>query len=125
MKTNIVVIIGNVGQAPNVKYTVNGKSVASFSICINDGPKGTDGKYGANWFEVVAFDKLAEIVGEHVDAGSKLCVHGRLTVNKWTDQEGKQQSRVKIVANSLDFLSTRKETEEAAPVAPVAEEVSF
>jgi single-strand DNA-binding protein len=109
---NKVILIGNLGKDPEVKYTPQGTAVARFSLATNERYKDKQGAWQdrTEWHNIVAWQRLAEIVGEYVKKGSKLYIEGRLTTNSWEDQKtGEKKYRTEIVANDLVLLSGRGE----------------
>jgi single-strand DNA-binding protein len=107
---NKVILIGNLGKDPEVKYTPSGVPVAKFSIATNESYKDKGGEWQekTEWHNIVAFQRVAEIVGEYVKKGSKLYVEGRLQTSSWEDkQSGEKKYRTEIVANSIVLLDRR------------------
>ena len=85
-----VLLIGNLGKDPEMKYTPQGKPVATFSLAVSRSWKGNDGEWKdeTEWFRIVAWDKLAETCNEYLRKGSKVYVEGRLQTRKWEGQDG-------------------------------------
>ena len=111
---NKVILIGNLGKDPEVKYTPSGTPVAKFSLATNERYKDKAGEWQerTEWHNIVAWQRLAEIVGEYVKKGSKIYIEGRLQTSSWEDkQSGEKKYRTEIVANDLVLLSGRGETE--------------
>src|SRR6202166_1783912 len=109
---NKVILIGNLGKDPEVKYTQGGMPVAKFSIATNERFKDKDGQWQdrTEWHNVVAFQRLAEIVGEYLKKGGKCYVEGRLSTSSWDDKEtGQKKYKTEIIANDLVLLSGRGE----------------
>jgi single stranded DNA-binding protein len=90
---NKVILVGNVGQDPEVKYTASGVPVAKVSIATNERFKGKNDQWQdrTEWHSVVAWQRLAEIVGEYVHKGSKLYVEGKLQTSTWEDKQNGQK----------------------------------
>ena len=110
---NKVILVGNLGKDPEVKYTPQGTAVARFSLATNERYKDKQGEWQdrTEWHNIVAWQRLAEIVGEYVKKGSKIYIEGRLTTNSWEDQKtGEKKCRTEIVANDLVLLSGRGES---------------
>lgn len=110
---NKVILIGNLGKDPEVKYTPSGTAVAKFSLATNERYKDKAGAWQdrTEWHNIVAWQRLAEIVGEYVKKGSKLYIEGRLQTSSWDDKEsGQKKYRTEVVANDLVLLSGRGET---------------
>lgn len=111
---NKVILIGNLGKDPEVKYTPSGTAVAKFSIATNERYKDKGGEWQdrTEWHNIVAWQRLAEIVGEYVKKGSKLYIEGRLQTSSWEDKEsGQKRYKTEVVANDLVLLSGRGEGE--------------
>jgi single-strand DNA-binding protein len=109
---NKVILLGNLGKDPEVKYTPSGTPVAKFSLATNERYKDKGGEWQerTEWHNIVAWQRLAEIVGEYVKKGSKLYIEGRLQTSSWEDkQSGEKKYRTEIVASDLVLLSGRGE----------------
>jgi len=109
---NKVILVGNLGKDPEVKYTPTGTPVAKFSLATNESYKDKSGQWQerTEWHNIVAWQRLAEIVGEYVKKGSKLYIEGRIQTSSWDDkQTGEKKYRTEIVANDLVLLSGRGE----------------
>lgn len=110
---NKVILLGNVGNAPEVRYTQSGAGVATFSIATSERFKDKDGQQQerTEWHRCKAFGKLAEIVGQYVAKGSKVYAEGQLRTEEWTDKQGQKRSMTGIIVSDLQILSGRKEAE--------------
>jgi single-strand DNA-binding protein len=109
---NKVILVGNLGKDPEVKYTPSGTAVAKFSLATNENYKDKSGQWQerTEWHNIVAWQRLAEIVGEYVKKGSKLYIEGRLQTSSWDDKEtGQKKYKTEIVANELVLLGGRGE----------------
>ncbi len=96
---NKVILVGNVGQDPEVKYTASGVPVAKVSLATNERFKDRNDQWQdrTEWHSVVAWQRLAEIVGEYVREGSKLYVEGKLQTSTWEDrQNGEKKYRTEL-----------------------------
>ena len=107
---NKVILVGNLGNDPDMKYTASGAAVAKISVATKDSWK--DKQTGENqerteWHRVVAFGRLAEIMGEYLRKGSQVYIEGRLQTNKWQDQNGQDRYTTEIVANDMQMLGAR------------------
>jgi single-strand DNA-binding protein len=114
---NKVILLGNVGKDPEVKFLPSGAAVANFSIATSDRYKDKAGEWQerTEWHNVAAFARTAEIVRDYVKKGSKLYVEGRLTTRSWDDKDtGKKVYRTEIMVNDLVLLSGRGEGEGGA-----------
>lgn len=104
---NKVMVIGYLGRDPEMRFTPSGKSVANFSIACSRSWKTANGEIHTEteWFNVVAWEKLAEIAKEYLQKGSRVYVEGRLQSHNWQDSEGRQHKSVEIVARDVLLLS--------------------
>jgi single-strand DNA-binding protein len=109
---NKVILIGNLGQDPEVRYMPQGGAVANLSIATSESWKDkTTGemKEQTEWHRVVIYQRLAEIAGEYLRKGSKVYIEGKLKTRKWQDQQGVERYTTEIVANELQMLDGRGE----------------
>ena len=107
---NKVILIGNLGNDPDMRYMPNGEPVANISIATSEtwNDKNTGEKREkTEWHRVVAYRRTAEIIGQYTRKGSKLYVEGRLQTRKWTDQSGQQRYTTEIVADNIQMLDSR------------------
>ncbi|HZR28297.1 MAG TPA: single-stranded DNA-binding protein [Terriglobales bacterium] len=107
---NKVILIGNLGKDPEVKYTPSGTAVAKFSLATNERYKDKSGEWQdrTEWHNIVVWQRLAEIVGEYVKKGSKIYIEGRLQTSSWEDkQSGEKKYRTEVIANDLVLLGGR------------------
>lgn len=108
---NKVILVGNVGKNPEVKYTPNGVAMAKFSVATNERFKDKSGEWQdrTEWHNVVAWQRLAEIVGEYVQQGAKLYIEGKLQTSSWEDRNnGEKKYRTEIVARDIVLLGSRE-----------------
>lgn len=111
---NIVIVMGNVGVDPEVRYTPSGYAVTSLSIATSESWK--DKQSGemqerTEWHRVVFYNKLAEIVGQYVKKGSKIYVKGSLKTRKWQDQSGQDRYTTEINAEDMQMLDKKGEVD--------------
>lgn len=109
---NKVILVGNVGKDPEVKYSPSGTPIAKFSVATNERFKDRSGEWQerVEWHSIVAWQRLAEIVGEFVTTGSKVYIEGKLQTSSWEDrQSGQTKYRTEIVARDLLFLGSRSD----------------
>ena len=108
---NKVILVGNVGRDPELRYTQSGQPVASFSIATNERFKDRDGNWKdrTEWHRIVAWARLAEICGEYLRKGSQVYVEGRIQTRDWEDKEGNKRQTTEIVALSMQMLGRRGE----------------
>ena len=107
---NKVILIGNLGNDPDVRYTSGGSPIANISLATTDSwrDKETgDMQERTEWHRVVFFSRLAEIVAEYLRKGSKVYIEGRLQTRKWQDRDGNDRYTTEIVANEMQMLDSR------------------
>ena len=107
---NKVILIGNLGNDPDVRYTASGAAVSNISLATTESWK--DKETGeqqdkTEWHRIVFFGRLAEIVAEYLKKGSQIYVEGRLQTRKWQDKEGNDRYTTEIVANEMQMLGSR------------------
>jgi len=103
---NKVMLIGNLGKDPEMRYTANGSAVTTFNLAVNRSFGGGEGerREETEWFRVVAWNKLAELVTQHLQKGRKVFVEGRLTTRSWDGADGQKHYMTEVVANQVLFL---------------------
>ncbi len=116
---NKVILIGNLGRDPEVRYTPNGLAVANITIATTEAWK--DKQTGENqerteWHRVAMYSRLAEITGEYLRKGSKVYIEGRLQTRKWQDKNtGQDRYTTEIIADSLQMLDSKGGGHQATP----------
>ncbi len=113
---NKVMIIGNVGREPEMRYTQNGTPVTSFSVAAGrrwTSPEGEQ-REETEWFNVVTWNKLAETASRYVTKGSRVYIEGRLQTRSWEGPDGQKRYRTEVVAQTMILLDGRQK----APGAP-------
>ncbi len=103
---NKVMLIGNVGTDPEMRYTANGSAVTSFRMAVNRNYSGADGerKEETEWFSIVTWNKLAETCSQYLQKGRSAYVEGRLQTRSWEGQDGQRRYRTEVIANTVQFL---------------------
>lgn len=104
---NKVILIGNLGADPEVRYMPTGGAVANFTLATSESwtdKQTNEKKEATEWHRVVVYQRLAEIAGEYLRKGSKVYVEGRLKTRKWTDQQGIERYTTEIHANEIQML---------------------
>ncbi|MCX7145003.1 MAG: single-stranded DNA-binding protein [Sulfuritalea sp.] len=115
---NKVIIVGNLGRDPEVRYTPNGDSITNVTIATTDTWKDKatgEKKEATEWHRVVFFGKLAEIAGQYLKKGRQVYVEGALRTRKWQDKEGQERYTTEIVANEMKMLGSREGMSDAPP----------
>ena len=108
---NKVIIIGNLGNDPEVKYMPNGGAVANVTIATSESWKDKntgEQQEKTEWHRVVFFRRLAEIVGEYLKKGSKVYIEGKLQTRKWQDKDGNDRYTTEIIAHEMQMLDSRR-----------------
>lgn len=121
---NKVILIGNCGRDPEMRYLPNGTAATSISVATTS--KRKDKNSGeviedTQWHRVQFFDRLAEIVGEYVKKGSPLYIEGRLKYGKFTNKDGVEQNTCDIVASEMQLLGGKSEQSASRPAEPRAQ----
>ena len=106
---NKVILIGNLGQDPELRSTPSGTSVATFTLATNESWTDRDGakQERTEWHRIVAWGKLAEICGQYLRKGRQVYIEGRLTTRSWEDRQGNQRKTTEIVAQQMLMLGGR------------------
>ena len=107
---NKVILVGNLGNDPEVRYMPSGNAVANISVATSESWK--DKQSGemqerTEWHRVVLYNRLGEIAGEYLKKGSKVYVEGSLRTNKWQDQSGQDRYTTEIIASNMQMLDSR------------------
>ncbi len=106
---NKVMLIGNLGKDPEVRYTASGTAVASFSLATSERFKSKSGEWEerTEWHNVTLWGRLAEIAGEYLAKGKTVYIEGRLQTRKWQDRDGRDRYTTEVVADKMQMLSGR------------------
>jgi single-strand DNA-binding protein len=107
---NKVILVGNLGRDPEVRYTPSGAAVANLAVATSESWK--DKQTGeqqerTEWHRVVMFNRLGEIAGEYLKKGSKVYIEGKLQTRKWQDNSGQDRYTTEIVANEMQMLDSK------------------
>lgn len=113
---NKVILVGRLGQDPELRYAPSGTAVCKYHVATNHVWKDSAGekKEKTEWHNCVAFGKLAEIISEYTRKGSLVFLAGRIQSRKWEDNEGREKRDTDIVTNEIQFLGPKKESEGSA-----------
>jgi single-strand DNA-binding protein len=108
---NKIIVIGNVGRDPELRYTANGKSMVKFSLATNHRFQDQNGEWQeqTEWFNVIAWNQLGERVMERIQKGSQAYIEGRLQSRTWTGNDGKERKDLEIIANTILSLDRRSD----------------
>jgi single-strand DNA-binding protein len=115
---NKVILIGRLTADPNLRYTQNGTPVATFTLAVDKPFAGEDGKRGADFIDIVAWRKLAEVVAQNITKGRLVAVEGRLQIRSYNDQNGIRRKVAEVIANEVKFLDRPKQEQTSEPEEP-------
>ena len=107
---NKVILVGNLGKDPEIRYAPNGGAVANITLATSESwkDKATGEKQEkTGWHRIVFFGRLAEIAGEYLKKGAQIYVEGRLQTRKWQDKDGKDRYTTEVVAGEMQMLGSR------------------
>ena len=117
---NIVILAGNIGQAPETRTTNGGTDITHFTLATSR-PRYSEGRVirdvngyrvqDTEWHRITAFNGLGKTIQQHCEKGMKVLVRGRIHYTKWTDQQGVDRYGCEIIAETVDFLSRAKQTQ--------------
>ena len=108
---NKVILIGNLGRDPEVRYTPSGSAVCNVTLATTRNWKSKESGEKVEeteWHRVVFYDRLAEIAGEYLKKGRSIYVEGRLKTRKWTDKDGAEKYTTEIIAQEMNMLGSRE-----------------
>ena len=113
---NKVILVGNLGADPETRYQQSGTAVTNITLATSDSWK--DKNTGENqerteWHKVSFFGRLAEVAGEYLKKGSKVYIEGKLQTRKWTDKDGNDRYTTEIVANQMQMLDSKAESDKS------------
>lgn len=108
---NRVILLGNLGQDPEVRYMTNGEAVANFTVATSESWTDQQGQKQerTEWHRIVVYRKLAEIVGQFLHKGSKVYLEGKLQTREWTDQQGQKRYTTEIVCHEMQMLDSKQD----------------
>lgn len=120
---NKVMIIGNLGRDPEMRYTPSGRPVTTFTLATSRSWNTADGEHHTEteWFNVVAWGNLAEICKQHLNKGQQVYIEGRLKTRRWEDKEGAKHTMTEIVASEMLMLGERREVNHSEAAVAAAE----
>jgi single-strand DNA-binding protein len=113
---NKVILVGRLGKDPELKYTPSGAPVAKFSLATDESFKDKTGEKQnrTEWHNIVAWNKLAEICGEYLTKGKLVYIEGSIRSRQWQDQSGNKRTSYDIIANFMQMLGSKAESERMA-----------
>ncbi|MBE9532275.1 MAG: single-stranded DNA-binding protein [Proteobacteria bacterium] len=103
---NKVILVGNLGADPEVRYSPSGMAIANFRIATTESYKNKDGQKEdkTEWHRIVSFGKLAEICGEYLNKGKQVYIEGKIQTSQWEDKEGNKRYTTEIICNQMQML---------------------
>lgn len=116
---NKVILIGNLGKDPEIRFVANGNAVCNFSVAVNESwkDKGGNKKERTEWVNIVVWGKLAEVCAEHLSKGKQVYLEGRLQTRQWDDKEGNKRHTTEMVANQMRMLGGGGDEQKGRPTA--------
>jgi len=114
MSFNKIIVVGNLGREPELRYTPQGKAVCSFTMASNEKrrDKSGDAQDVTTWFRVTLWEKMAENASKYLDKGSQVYVEGRLRIEEWQDRDGNNRFTLEVSASDMKFLGTPAQRDE-------------
>ena len=121
---NKVMLIGNLGRDPEIRYTQAGSAVANFSLATTDRWTDRQGQRQerTEWHDIVAFDRQADLAQSYLKKGKSVYIEGRLQTRNWEDQQGQKRYRKEVVVNVMQFLDSRPSNESGTQAYGVAQQ---
>jgi single-strand DNA-binding protein len=116
MSFNKIILVGNLGRDPELRYTTQGTPVCSFSLATNEKRKDKSGESQdvTTWFRVTLWGRQAETASQYLTKGRPVYIEGRLRVEEWTDRDGKQRHTLEVHATDMQFIGGGR-GDDAAP----------
>src|ERR1700674_3375860 len=121
---NKVMLIGNIGKDPEMRFTANGSAVTTFSVATNRNLRRPDGEWEQEpgWVDVVTWNQVAERCSQNLQKGSRVYVEGRLHTRSWEGQDGQKRYRTEVIANEVKFLDPNPNRPRTAEPGAAADE---
>ncbi|MGH9897394.1 MAG: single-stranded DNA-binding protein [Pyrinomonadaceae bacterium] len=118
-----IFLIGNLGRSPELRYTTNGTPVCDFSVAVNERKRDNSGEYHdtTQWYKVVIWRERAEIAAKYLQKGSPVYIEGRLSIEEWTDREGKTRHTLTVTASEMQFIGGRDDVNKQAESLPASD----
>ncbi len=111
MSFNRIILVGNLGRDPELRYTPQGTPVCSFSMATNERRKDRNGEMQdqTTWFRVTLWGRQAETASQYLQKGRSVYIEGRLRVEDWTDRDGKPRQSLEVTATDMQFIGSRSD----------------
>ena len=115
MSFNKIILVGNLGRDPELRYTAQGTPVCSFSMATNERRKDRNGEMQdhTTWFKVTLWNRQAETASQYLQKGRPVYIEGRLRVEEWTDRDGKPRHTLEVHATDMQFIGGGARSDEA------------
>ena len=107
---NKIMLIGNLGRDPDMSYTPSGKAIAKFSLAVSrrwTDREANERREETQWFNIVAWERLAETITQYLHKGSKVYIEGRMTSRKYTDKDGVERTAWEVIATEMEMLEPK------------------
>ena len=120
---NKVIIVGRLGNDPEVKTITNGQTVAHFNVATSENWTDQQGQKQerTQWHRIVVWARLAEVCGQHLSKGRQVYVEGRLSTRSWEDQQGQKRYTTEIIANTVQFLGSATDRDNSTSMSSAAD----
>ena len=117
MSFNKIILVGNLGRDPELRYTPQGTPVCTFSLATNERRKDKNGEMQdqTTWFRVTLWNRQAETASQYLQKGRPVYIEGRLRVEEFTDRDGKQRHSLEVTATEMQFIGSRHDEGSAPP----------
>ena len=111
MSFNKIILVGNLGRDPELRYSTQGTPVCTFSLATNERRKDREGEQRdtTTWFRVTLFNRMAETASQYLTKGKPVYIEGRLRMEEYTDKEGKQRHSLEVIASEMQFIGSRED----------------
>jgi single-strand DNA-binding protein len=111
MSFNKIILVGNLGKEPELRYSGQGTPICHFSLATNEKRKDANGEYQdfTTWFKVTLFNRQAETAAQYLQKGKPVYIEGRLRLEEYTDREGKQRTSLEVTATDMQFIGSKGE----------------
>ena len=123
MSFNKIIIVGNLGKDPELRYTPQGTAVCSFSVATNEKRRDKSGESqdATTWFRVTLWNKQAETASKYLTKGSQIYIEGRLRVEEWTDRDNQTRQSLEVNASDMQFIGSNPNRSDDYPADDYAE----
>jgi single-strand DNA-binding protein len=115
MSFNKIILVGNLGRDPELRYTPQGTPVCSFTMATSERRKDRNGEFQeqTTWFKVTLWNRLAETASQYLQKGRQVYIEGRLRIEEYTDREGRPRTSLEVTATEMHFIGSRQDEQPA------------